>query len=57
MQRVGEKWPLGQPKAGGSEYLELHGAFYIALLEGAAPSNEFFYCSLHEFTGIIPANH
>jgi len=26
-----EKWPSGQPQAGGSEYLELHGAFSIAL--------------------------
>jgi len=22
-----EKWPTGQPQAGGSEYLDLHGAF------------------------------
>src|SRR5665213_1930765 len=29
--RVWEKWPSGQPQAGGSEYLELHGAFSIAL--------------------------
>jgi len=29
--RVWEKWPTGQPQAGGSEYLELHGAFSIAL--------------------------
>jgi hypothetical protein len=25
--KMWEKWPLGQPKAGGSEYLELHGVF------------------------------
>jgi hypothetical protein len=29
--RVWEKWPSGQPQAGGSECLELHGAFSIAL--------------------------
>jgi hypothetical protein len=29
--KVWEKWPSGQPQAGGSEYLELHGAFSIAL--------------------------
>jgi len=29
--RVWEKWPTGQPRAGGSEYLELHGAFSITL--------------------------
>ena len=29
--KVWEKWPSGQPEAGGSEYLELHGAFSIAL--------------------------
>ena len=29
--RVWEKWPSGQPQAGGSEYLELHGVFSIAL--------------------------
>ena len=29
--RVWEKWPTGQPQAGGSEYLELHGVFSIAL--------------------------
>jgi len=29
--RVWEKWPTGQPQAGGSEYLELHGAFSITL--------------------------
>jgi hypothetical protein len=29
--KVWEKWPTGQPQAGGSEHLELHGAFSIAL--------------------------
>jgi hypothetical protein len=29
--KVWEKWPLGQPMAGGSEHLELHGVFSIAL--------------------------
>ena len=29
--KVWEKWPSGQPQAGGSEYLELRGAFSIAL--------------------------
>jgi hypothetical protein len=29
--KVWEKWPSGQPQAGGSEYLELHGASSIAL--------------------------
>ena len=37
-----EKWPSGQPKAGGSEYLELHGAFSIALrAPGAALLSRF----------------
>jgi hypothetical protein len=40
--RVWEKWPLGQPQAGGSEYLELHGAFSIALrAPGAALLSRF----------------
>ena len=37
-----EKWPSGQPKAGGSEYLELHVAFSIALrAPGAALLSRF----------------
>jgi hypothetical protein len=40
--RVWEKWPSGQPQAGGSEYLELHGAFSIALrAPGAALLRRF----------------
>jgi hypothetical protein len=40
--RVWEKWPSGQPQAGGSEYLELHGAFSIALrAPGAALLSRF----------------
>jgi hypothetical protein len=40
--KVWEKWPSGQPKAGGSEYLELHGAFSIALrAPGAALLSKF----------------
>jgi hypothetical protein len=39
---VWEKWPSGQPQAGGSEYLELHGAFSIALrAPGAALLSRF----------------
>jgi hypothetical protein len=39
---VWEKWPSGQPEAGGSEYLELHGAFSIALrAPGAALLSRF----------------
>jgi len=40
--KVWEKWPSGQPEAGGSEYLELHGAFSIALrAPGAALLSRF----------------
>jgi hypothetical protein len=40
--RVWEKWPSGQPQAGGSEYLELHGVFSIALrAPGAALLSRF----------------
>jgi hypothetical protein len=40
--RVWEKWPSGQPKAGGSEYLELRGVFSIALrAPGAALLSRF----------------
>jgi hypothetical protein len=40
--RVWEKWPSGQPEAGGSEYLELHGAFSITLrAPGAALLSKF----------------
>jgi hypothetical protein len=40
--KVWEKWPSGQPQAGGSEYLELHGAFSIALrAPGAALLSRF----------------
>ena len=40
--KVWEKWPSGQSKAGGSEYLELHGAFSIALrAPGAALLSRF----------------
>jgi hypothetical protein len=40
--KVWEKWPLGQPKAGGSEHLELHGVFSIALrAPGAALLSRF----------------
>src|ERR1700692_4074894 len=44
--RVWEKWPTGQPQAGGSEYLELHGAFSITLrAPGAALlSKVWFHC-------------
>jgi hypothetical protein len=40
--KVWEKWPSGQPQAGGSEYLELHGVFSIALrAPGAALLSRF----------------
>jgi hypothetical protein len=40
--KVWEKWPSGQPQAGGSEYLELHGVFSIALrTPGAALLSRF----------------
>jgi hypothetical protein len=40
--KVWEKWPLGQPMAGGSEHLELHGVFSIALrAPGAALLSRF----------------
>src|SRR5258705_214609 len=42
--RVWEKWPTGQPQAGGSEYLELHGAFSITLrAPGAALLRKAWY--------------
>ena len=44
-----EKWPSGQPKAGGSEYLELHGAFSIALrAPGAALLSRFGFLAGRE---------
>jgi hypothetical protein len=40
--KVWEKWPSGQPEAGGSEHLELHGVFSIALrAPGAALLSRF----------------
>jgi len=46
---VWEKWPSGQPKAGGSEYLELHGAFSIALrAPGAALLSRFGFLAGRE---------
>jgi hypothetical protein len=47
--RVWEKWPTGQPQAGGSEYLELHGAFSIALrAPGAALLSRFGFLAGRE---------
>jgi hypothetical protein len=41
------KVTAGQPKAGGSEYLELHGAFSIALrAPGAGSSARFGFLAL-----------
>jgi len=44
--KVWEKWPSGQPQAGGSECLELHGAFSIALsrARSGAPQQVWFPC-------------
>jgi len=51
--RVWEKWPSGQPQAGGSEYLELHGAFSIALrAPGAALLSRFGFLAWRGARGI-----